>query len=202
MSFDSKKYWNNRYQSGGTSGAGSYNKLAEFKAEIINDFILNYDIYSILDFGVGDGNQLQYINTINKKYIGIDISQHVISKCKEIYADDETKKFYNVNDSYNDLKSDLVISCDVIYHLIEDSIYEEYMDKLFLFSNRYVIIYAKDVDLNHTVHVKFRKFSNYIESNHPGWKLMRHIPNIYPQLVIGQNNDTTSPSDFYIYKKV
>ena len=72
MSFDSKKYWNNRYQSGGTSGAGSYNKLAEFKAEIINDFILNYDIYSILDCGVGDGNQLQYINTINKKYIGID----------------------------------------------------------------------------------------------------------------------------------
>lgn len=202
MSFDSKKYWDNRYRSGGSSGAGSYNRLAEFKAKIINDFILKYDIYSILDYGVGDGSQLEYINTIDKKYTGIDISPYIISKCKEIYADDEEKQFYNTSDSYNVLKSDLVISCDVIYHLIEDNIYEEYMDKLFSFSKKYVIIYAKDEDLNHAAHVKFRRFSDYIESNFLGWELMKHIPNKYPQLIIGQNNDTTSPSDFYIYKNV
>lgn len=32
----SKEYWEQRYAGGGTSGAGSYGKLAEFKAEIIN----------------------------------------------------------------------------------------------------------------------------------------------------------------------
>lgn len=37
--FNSKNYWENRYKSGGNSGAGSYSNLAEFKAEIINEFV-------------------------------------------------------------------------------------------------------------------------------------------------------------------
>ena len=75
------------------------------------------------------------------------------------------------------------------------------MKKLFSMSNKYVIIYAKNEDVNHCQHVKFRKFSNYIESNLPEWQLIKHMPNKYPQLKLGQNNDTTSPSDFYIYEK-
>lgn len=37
--FNSKKYWNDRYLTVGNSGAGSYNKLAQFKADIINNFV-------------------------------------------------------------------------------------------------------------------------------------------------------------------
>ena len=33
-------YWNERYSTGGTSGVGSYDKLAEHKGEVINDFII------------------------------------------------------------------------------------------------------------------------------------------------------------------
>ena len=33
----SEKYWEKRYIAGGNSGAGSYGKLAEFKAEVLND---------------------------------------------------------------------------------------------------------------------------------------------------------------------
>ena len=40
-----------------------------------------------------------------------------------------------------------------------------------------------------------------IESNLPEWALIKHIPNKFPQLKLGQNNDKTSTSDFYIYKK-
>ena len=61
------------------------------------------------------------------------------------------------------------------------------MKKLFEMSKQYVIIYAKNEDINHTVHVKFRKFSSYIENNLPEWQLIKHIPNKYPQLNIGQN---------------
>ena len=35
----SKNYWEERYKTGGNSGAGSYDRLAKFKAQIINDFI-------------------------------------------------------------------------------------------------------------------------------------------------------------------
>lgn len=55
--------------------------------------------------------------------------------------------------------------------------------------------------MNHCLHVKFRKFSNYIEDNFPEWQLIKHIPNKYPQLILGKNNEKTSPSDFYIYEK-
>ena len=37
--FNSRKYWNNRYAKGGTSGEGSYNHLAQFKGDVINNFI-------------------------------------------------------------------------------------------------------------------------------------------------------------------
>ncbi|WP_125185483.1 hypothetical protein [Botryobacter ruber] len=35
----SSDYWEKRYSSGGTSGSGSYNRLAEFKADVLKSFI-------------------------------------------------------------------------------------------------------------------------------------------------------------------
>ena len=56
--FSSKEYWETRYKSGGNSGVGSYTKFAEFKASFVNLLIKKYNIESIIEFGVGDGNQL------------------------------------------------------------------------------------------------------------------------------------------------
>lgn len=190
--FDSKKYWNNRYVKGGNSGAGSYNNLAQFKGDVINNFIEKNEIKSIVDYGVGDGNQLKLINTEKLIYTGIDVSEFIISKCKEEFKDDITKRFIHADNIDNELKAELVISCDVIYHLIEEHVYKEYMEKLFSMSKKYVIIYAKNEDINRAVHVKFRKFSNYIESNLPEWTCKEHIINkVKPEA-----------SSFYIYKKV
>ena len=76
------------------------------------------------------------------------------------------------------------------------------MKTLFNMSKKFVIIYAKNEDLNHAQHVKFRKFTNYINQYLQEWKLIKHIPNKYPQLKIGQNNNNTSPNDFYIFEKI
>jgi predicted O-methyltransferase YrrM len=199
--FDSGKYWDERYMRGGNSGAGSYNKLAKFKSDVINGFIERNKIKSIVDYGVGDGNQLKLINTEKLVYTGVDVSGFIISKCKQEFKDDKSKKFIQVDDIDDELKAELVLSCDVLYHLIEDDVYSDYMKNLFSMSRQYVIIYANDKDINHAIHVKFRKFSKYIESNLPQWYLIKHIPNKYPQLKLGKDNDNTSPSDFYIYKK-
>ena len=51
---NSEEYWIQRYNSGGNSGAGSYSKLAEFKAEIINDYIKDNNITTIIEYGCGD----------------------------------------------------------------------------------------------------------------------------------------------------
>ncbi|NQU04581.1 MAG: hypothetical protein HQ568_00700, partial [Calditrichaeota bacterium] len=55
----SEDYWKQRYKSGGNSGAGSYHKFAEFKADILNSFVRDKQIRTIIEYGCGDGNQLR-----------------------------------------------------------------------------------------------------------------------------------------------
>ena len=98
---DSTSYWINRYDSGGNSGDGSYNKLAEFKAEIINEFLRQNDIDSVIEFGCGDGNQLRLINY--PSYVGYDISPKAISKCREIFKNDHSKRFKIAGDYDKDI---------------------------------------------------------------------------------------------------
>lgn len=198
--FSSQEYWENRYKTGGNSGAGSYNQLAEFKAAVINNFTATNNISSIIDYGVGDGNQLLFINTENRQYTGIDVSPTIIEKCKTLFAQDTTKRFV-LSSEVDQIQAELVLSCDVIYHLIEDRVYTDYMYKLFQMSTKYVIIYSKNEDIKHVQHVRFRKFQQYINEHCVQWKLLEHIPNKYPQKIIGKDNSITSPSDFYIYVK-
>lgn len=198
--FQSSEYWEKRYRENGNSGLGSYNKLAVFKAEIINQFIVDNSVNSIVDYGMGDGNQLKLFNIKNINYIGIDVSPSVIEKCRNLYRSDKLKRFILDKDIDN-ISSELVLSCDVIYHLVEDNVYYKYIDNLFKMSKKYVIIYAPDVDLYHKEeHVKLRKFTNYIKNNYTNWKLIKFIKNRYPQKVIGVNDKETSFSDFFIYE--
>jgi hypothetical protein len=200
--FNSAEYWENRYKNGQNSGPGSYNELAVFKANTINRFIEENKITSLIDYGVGDGNQLSLLNIKDVDYYGIDISPTIIGKCKEMYSCDNKKTFLLQDELDESIKADLTLSCDVLYHLIEESVYYKYLFKLFESSKRFVIIYAKNEDINHKTHVKFRKFTDYISKTYKDVKLVQHIPNEFPQLVIGRDNDKTSPSDFYIYEKL
>jgi SAM-dependent methyltransferase len=194
----SEKYWEDRYAAGGNSGVGSYDKFAEFKASILNEFVIEHDIKSVIELGCGDGNQLQLANY--PSYIGFDISHTVIAMCEQIFADDRTKTFKLMSD-YAEETSDLALSLDVIYHLVEDRIFEGYIQSLFKAATRYVIIYSNNSDDNAgqvATHVRNRNFSNWIEANLPEWKLQQHIPNKYPYQ---DDYKTGSFADFYIYEK-
>src|ERR1035438_8966382 len=83
----SEPYWEDHYKSGGDSGSGSYNRLAEFKANIINDFITEKRIASAIEFGCGDGNNLSLINY--PKYIGLDVSPTAIKLCMNRFRSEE-----------------------------------------------------------------------------------------------------------------
>src|SRR5680860_621290 len=77
--FSSGSYWEKRYKRGGNSGAGSYGRLAQFKADIINKFVKDQSIKTVLEMGSGDGNQLELFNLPH--YIGFDISKTSIVHC-------------------------------------------------------------------------------------------------------------------------
>ena len=199
---DSKTYWERRYLRGKNSGKGSYGKLAEFKANIINSYIEENDIKSVIEFGCGDGNQLtlgQYQN-----YIGLDVSRTALDICKDIFKEDRAKSFFLYDSEYfidnsSVFKSDLALSLDVIYHLIEDEVFELYMNHLFDSANRHVIIYSSNGDLGllNLPHVRHRCFTKWIEENRPDWGMIKKIPNKYPLGSDGQG----SFADFFIYKK-
>ena len=195
---NSKDYWITRYSRGGNSGVGSYDKFAEFKADVINYFVKDKKIERVIEFGCGDGNQLKYFGF--KEYIGFDISHKALDICKNIFKNDNSKSFILLKNFQNQ-KGDLTISLDVIYHLIEDEVFNEYMNRLFFSSLKYVIIYASnstDYNSEKIPHVKHRKFSDWIEVHHPEFVLIKQIQNKYPY-----NGDylKSSFSDFFIYEK-
>lgn len=193
----SEAYWKQRYKSGGTSGAGSYANLAKFKADVLNTFVKEHNITYVIEYGCGDGNQLKLSHY--PKYCGFDVSPDAISQCKKKFSGDETKSF-KLLDEYKNDTAQLTLSLDVIYHLVEDGVFDNYMTRLFDSSKRYVIIYSSNTDIQEKLqaaHVKHRKFSEWIDRK-PEWKLLQHIPNIYPYS--GSDQDG-SFADFYIYEK-
>jgi len=195
--FNSKEYWETRYKSSGNSGAGSYNRLALFKSDVINSFVKENQIKSVIEWGCGDGNQLSFFKI--EEYLGIDVSETIIKKTKKKYSSDNTKKFI-IASEYNKNIKELALSLDVIYHLIEDNIFSNYINNLFNSSSKYVIIYSSNKDEYHGGHVKHRKFTDFIETYYPNWVLINYIPNIYPEDKNDPNN--TSFADFYMFHKI
>lgn len=194
----SEQYWIQRYASGRTSGIGSYGKLAEFKADVLNSFVKEKDIRSVIEYGCGDGSQLKLAEYMH--YIGFDISPKAISLCKFTFKRERNKVFKMI-DNYAGETADLSLSLDVIYHLVEDQVFESYMQRLFKSANRFVVIFSTNTDEQmpgQPPHMHHRKFTDWIVENHPGWRLIRHVPNLYPY-----KGDFTkgSMADFYIYEK-
>lgn len=194
----SEQYWEERYAAGGDSGVGSHGELAKFKAEIINIFVVQHDLQFVIEFGCGDGSQLRLMNY--PSYLGFDVSKTVVSLCRRLFALDGSKEFRLVRE-YTSEKADLTLSLDVLYHLVEDEVFESHMRTLFDASNRYVIIYSSDSDDNtgyEGTHVRHRKFTEWIQLNLPSWKLSKHVPNKYP---FKGDYRTGSIAEFFIYER-
>jgi len=193
----SSQYWEDRYTSGGTSGAGSYNRLAHFKAEFLNAFVREHQVRSVVEFGSGDGAQLALSDY--PQYIGYDVSASAVEQCRARFAGDATKDFRPAADS-RAVSADLALSLDVIYHLVEDEIFDQYQKRLFDSASRYVIIYASnDERPSSAPHVRHRQFTRWVEQNRSQWKLKNVIPNAFPY--DENDKDNTSFADFYVFAR-
>lgn len=195
----SESYWEKRYARGGNSGAGSYYHLMEFKASFLNAFVQEKTIQTVIEYGCGDGNQLRLASYSN--YVGFDVSPTAIALCKRIFQYDKPKSFRLMKD-YGGEMAELTLSLDVIYHLIEDKIFDSYMKILFSSSKRFVIIYSTNSEELNKVrarHVRHRNFTRWIEDNLNDWRMIRYMPNEYPFM---GNESQGSLANFYVYEKV
>jgi cyclopropane fatty-acyl-phospholipid synthase-like methyltransferase len=194
----SSTYWEQRYRQGGTSGSGSFGRLAEFKAETLNGFVASMGIHSVIEFGCGDGAQLALSSY--PRYVGIDVAESSISACRQRFAADATKSFHLASQLPADLgRFDLVLSLDVVYHLVEDKVFDAYMRSLFAYAGRFVVIYSSNKIVPSDVpHIRHRLFTHWIEVHQPEWRQTGYLPNKYP--CDPARPEETSFSDFYFFE--
>jgi SAM-dependent methyltransferase len=190
---ESGSYWEQRYLRGGTSGEGSYGALGAAKAAFLNEFVREHGVQSVIELGCGDGNQLSLASY--PSYIGLDVSSTAIMMCKRRFAGDLAKTFFLYDSSrfaeHSELFcADLALSLDVIFHLVEDPIFETYMHYLFASGKRYVVAYSTNAVLSDEgLHVRHRHFSPWVEENCPQWRL-------------SQVTRGSALADFFVYERI
>jgi hypothetical protein len=196
---DSSRYWEDRYKRGGNSGAGSYRRLAEFKAETLNHFIAANGIQTVIEFGSGDGAQLALARY--PAYVGVDVSWTAVAATREKFAHDSSKRFLHTSEVSDADRADAALSLDVIYHLVEDVVFDEYMHALFNAASRFVVVYSSNFNgAGEGPHVRHRQFTDWVAANRAEFSLSKRIPNRYPYS--RTDPDNTSFADFYIYERI
>ncbi len=199
----SQHYWERRYAHGGDSGDGSRGALATFKAGIVNDLVATQEIDSVIEFGCGDGNQLSLAHY--PRYLGLDVSTSVLRRSMRRFAEDRTKSFLHYDpisfaDPAGYLRAQLALSLDVLYHLVEDKIYELHLRHLFGSAQRFVVLYTSDADTisaagQAAAHICHRPVARDVATRFPHWSLAKRVPNPY------RVGPVTSCAEFFIYRR-
>ena len=196
--FSSAAYWEQRYRQGGHSGAGSYGRLAAFKADFLNAFIRDNAIASAIEFGCGDGNQLTLLEVAD--YAGIDVAAAAVQRCRDHFGHQPGRQFRHGDDLSGLDAAALALSLDVIYHLVEDAVFAGYLENLFAHAHRFVVIYASDIESEWpSPHVRHRRFTAHVAHHFPDWLLAAVVPNLYPY--DPHQPDDTSFAAFHVYRQ-
>lgn len=155
-------------------------------------------LQTVIEFGCGDGHQLSLANY--PTYVGVDISETVLRKVRDDFIHDKTKRFFALGAPDMPRETfDVALSLDVIYHLVENGVYDDYMRRLFRSSHHSVVIYASASDeVSPAEHVRHRNFPNWIRKHCPKWGLFEHRTNPFPH--DPSMPDETSFSSFFFYK--
>ena len=201
---ETNAYWEKRYAAGGTSGRGSYGKFAQFKRDTLNEFVRTHGVKSVIEFGCGDGGQLTLMNY--PSYLGLDVSPSAVALCRERFQADSSKSFQAYDSMAIDeippaWHSDLALSLDVLYHLVERDVFEKYLALLFQSARDYVIIYSTNRERSGrfaAAHVRHRNFTDYVEATQSGWELFQTVP--HPMGKLRRLLGSPYP-DFYLYRK-
>lgn len=195
--FSSASYWEARYCSGGTSGAGSHGHLARYKAHFINAFAKMNAVSDVLDLGCGDGRQLELLDIA--AYTGVDVSPSALARCRSLFNGRPGVRFIRPDEIGSVPLHEMALSLDVIYHLVEDTVFHSYLGQLFANSTRYVIIYSSNFESTWpSPHVRHRRVTDAAR-HHEAWRLAAHIPNAFP--FRPDAPDETSFADFFVFAR-
>ena len=151
----------------------------------------------MIEHGCGDGNQAALFDV--ETYTGMDVSPHAIRACREKFLDRVDWSFHSITFLEHLAAHDAALSLDVIYHLVEDETFEEYMTRIFASARRYVLIYSTDEEIaSGAPHVRHRAYSKWIAINAPNWTLIHTYNHPYPRRN-GDDGENTALATFKLF---
>lgn len=171
MSMNLQSYWDNRYKSGGNSGAGSRGLLRLWKWYEIAKYIpikpakCKGELQSsIIDVGCGDLSFWQGLTCPG--YVGIDYSE---TQCKK---NAENRPTWNFICSGAEVPQQLwrakaVFCFDMLFHVVNETTYLMVLKNLTNYSSEYIFIYTwfkNPIGFpqeNADTYQKFRDFTEY-----------------------------------------
>ena len=190
----SSEYWERRYSDGGNSGAGSYGQTARFKADTLNALVANHGIQSVIEFGCGDGAQLELAEY--PAYTGLDVSRTAVQRCMKRFSGDVTKSFIWYDPAafrnHGALVAEVAISLDVVLHLVEDDVLHAYLHEMSNAATRSLIFFTEDQKPQPagSPHVRYRNVADWI-ARLDGWTLVETVNNPAKGL--------ESQADFFVF---
>ena len=181
---------------------------------------------TFFEMGAGDGVVLSM--TKHKSYLGYDVSNTTLTSLRSKYGNDQSRNFIHYDggelsqEQLKESRSDLALSMEMLFHLVEENVWEQYLENLFALGTKYVIILSsnclEDQNLkavfesihskkqpasirvrngicsDPSAHVLHRAFlSRVLEKESDDWVLFDFIPNKHPELCF---------SDFYFFKRL
>lgn len=131
-------YWEEHYKKGGTSGAGSIGEYRRWKWEIIDKYAKSVD--DVIDVGCGDLSFWEGRDFPNH-YTGIDISQTIVERNRKSRPN-LTLLCSSAEDYVNIGTATIVFCLDVLFHIMDDSIYEKILSNLTRYSSHWIFIFT------------------------------------------------------------
>lgn len=130
--------------------SGTYTAWRDAKVEAL-DVLANYarfighELTSMVDVGVGDLDHLQLWEPFVKQrvsYLGIDGCKPILDAARERFPGLEFRQllFSELKEDTLDKEPDLLLACDVLYHIPEDAVYSHLVEWLFGAAGRFVIL--------------------------------------------------------------
>ena len=176
---DSNSYWTKRYghfekkKFKGASGNGRMNFRLKYKANVINTIIRKCEVKSVIDYGCGDGLLINLLTV--DRYHGIEISQPLVDELLIRFKGQGNYQFGTKACDSGQNFFDLALSIDVIFHLLEDDVYNTYLSQLFNGKSDFVLIKSSnhnEIGTGKNAHIRHRFFLDDVCSRFPQYELI------------------------------
>lgn len=179
-----REYWNRRYEEfhPHSSGTGSYGEAMTRKVDALAALPF---VSSVVEIGCGDFNFGRHLmdRFPDATYLGFDVSDEIIQRNGRWY--ELPRVHFQKAISCDMARADLLLCVDVLFHVIEDSDYEEMLKVLARSQWKYLAITAYEYDGPSSSHVRIRKFD----------------PSIFGEPILQETIEADGNLQFYIFKR-